>query len=231
MRFPNTVMALVLVLALAVGPLGVSPVAADSHDESGLSAVLDGPADGESVSAWAADGVRATWAAASGARDRAGWAIRGYVPTTLSERFPSLAHTPPAATDEARSVTTYYNGRSEVLEAYANARASNWTDRTVAITWHLDGETATRYLVVNASEGNVTSSEIVETTNRTTDHTLDLCGFAAEQSQEELEYFVQTYAKPDKDVDTQYLARLKGRYGDDVETTLYPSGGSCGGEA
>jgi len=215
--------AIMLVAALVTGvTFATGAVAADGHD-SALGDVLDGPDANESTLGWASDGLSATWAGAQGAQDRAGWWISNQVPALETETS--------TATEEARSVTTYYNGHNATLEEYASDR-TNWTsNQTLEITWHLEDSTATRYLLANVSDGNVTSSRMVANTSRSADHTLKLCRYGAEQSQEELKYFVQEYAEDGEDVDAAYKARLKGKYNDDVETTLFPSGGECGGDA
>lgn len=214
-------MAIMLVAASVTGvtALAASPVAA-ADDDTLLGGVLEGPDDDESRTEWALGGASVAWSAAKGAQERSSWWFGGLNP---------FADEPPGAAEEAKALTTYYNGNNATLEAYANER-TNWTaDHTVEITILVEDSEATRYLVANASNGNLTDTTMVKTTSRTPDETLTACGYAAEQSQEELEYFIQEYAEPNKDVDTKYLARIKGKYNKDVETSLYPSGGDCEG--
>lgn len=232
MRFFSVVTAIALVLATVTGvTITASPVAADGHDDTVLGGVLDGPDANESVRSWAAGGVSSAWSAATGASDRASWYVGTILPDAVTDSVPALKRDEPDPAAEAKALTTYYNGRNATLEAWANERGNWTTNHTVEITWHLGGETATRYLVVNTSNGNLTSTEMVSSTSRTANQSVDLCGYAAEQSQEELQYFVQNYGEPNEDVETEYLARLKGRYNKDVETTLFPSSGTCGGDA
>lgn len=187
-----------------------------------LEEVLDGPDENESTSDWLRGGASTTFAVWDGTTDRTQWWFTsqfGYGPDG------------PTAASEATNVTTYYNSNSEVLERYINARNDLSSNQTVAVTWHIGNETEQRYIVATVDEttGNVTSSEMVAATDTEADHALDLCGYAAEQSREELERFVEEFAEPGKDVGTSYMAEQKGRYQQDVETTLFPSGGECGG--
>lgn len=200
------------------------PAAADQHTTV-LGEVLDGPDDNESTTEWTVDGLSVAWAAAGGAQDRAVWAISQNAPDFVAERFGAQDQ---LASAEAESVTTYWNEHNQTLMTWSNDRGTFSENRTIEMTWHLNGETATRYVLVNVSDGNVTRAHMVESTSRSVTDSTDLCRFAAEQSQEELQTFVTDYAEPNKDVDTAYLARLKGKYGDDVSTTLYPSSGDCG---
>lgn len=223
MRTISIVSAIVLVAVTGV-TVATGTVAADGH-ETTLGAVLDGPDEDESTFSWASGGTSAVWAGWEGGRDRAEWWVSNNL---LPE---SMAPDRPAATDEAEELTTYFNANSGTLEEYASSRKDWTSNQTVEITLHIGNETATRYIVATAQNGNLTSSEMVNSTTRTADHTADLCGYAAEQSKEELKHFVKEYAQPGKDVDTAYKARLKGRYNQDVETTVYPTNGECGGDA
>lgn len=214
-----------LVVLLSVTGVTLTPgtaIAQESGDSSGLEGVL---ADsGESRLS-----LDAIVSGIGGAQDRAYWWFqKNAIPEFVKERYPSLSPDLPTATEEAESLSSYYNEHNATIEAYVNDRRDVSENHTVEITLHFDGETETRYLEVNSTNNSITNTKMVKTTNRSVDHTADLCHFAAESATEELRYFVENYAEPDKDVSTGYLGRLKGRYNKDVETTLYPSNGECG---
>lgn len=206
----------VMVLAGTVTGVTISAptVAADGGDTL-LGDVFEGDTSDK-----IGDGFSAVWAGLGGARERAGWRVSNW-----------FGGDPSTASEEANGLASYYNANNATLEAWANSR-KNWTsNHTVKITLHLDDETATRYLVATAEGGNITSSSMVKTTNRTADHSIDLCGYAADQANEELRTFTEEYASKDKDVDADLLGRMRGAYAQDVETTLYDSSGSCGGDS
>lgn len=214
-------------LALSLVVTGVtigasSPAVADSHDPV-LGGVFSDDEDGNAtVAERVASGAAALGAGLGGLQDRAGF----WVSQTVGDRVPALAGDQTSAADQASALTTYYRANNETLERYVNARNNFSGDRTVEVTIKLNGETATRYLLANESNGNVTT-RLVESTSRTVNEDLTVCGFAAQSAYEELKHFTENYAEPGKNVDASYMARLKSRYGDDVETSLYPAGGDC----
>ncbi|WP_255149779.1 hypothetical protein [Halorarius halobius] len=220
----RALVAIVVIVTGVTTTAVVAPAAAQTDTEDRILEGVFGD-DGEtSVS----DYARAGWALASGAADRARHWTSKRVPSFLAESVPALAPEETSAVEEASAVTTYYNSHNETLEAYVNERGNFTGNHTVKVTWKLDGEEETRYVLANESGGDV-STRMVESTNRTADETVTVCGFAAESSYEELQHFVEEYAEPNEDLDASYLARLKGRYGDDVDTSLYPSSGECSG--
>lgn len=192
-------------------------VAADS-DSTSLGSVLD---DADSTGEKIGLGARAIWAGLGGARDRTvHWASSKWGDDE-----------PPSAASRADAVQTYWNNNNESFEQYGNERANWTTDKTVKIMWHINDETSTRYLLANATgDGNVTT-RIVDSTSRTPNEDLALCGYAAEQSYSELQEFREEFVEPNEDVSAAYLGRMKGRYDNDVETSLYSSGGDCDGGA
>lgn len=131
------------------------------------------------------------------------------------------------ADQEIATVANYYNAHNATLEAYVNNRTTLEQNHTIKLSLHIADTTATRYLEADVASGNVTSSRIVTSTDRTVTDRADLCGLAAEQAAEELEAFHDDYAAPGEDVDLEYLAKLRGKYGSDVDTTLVQSGGEC----
>jgi len=202
-----------LVVATVTG-VTFATVPAAAQSETTLGDVLDG----------ADDAGGAVWSAIGGYQDRSWW--------WLSQQMDSSDR---SASEEVNGVATYFNANNETLIAYANERG-NWSNETLEFSLHMNGETEVWYVVAtaNSSTENLTSARMVSSTNRTASEVLEVCGYAADQSHEELEYFVANFAEPNKSVDTEYKGRMKGRYGPYVETSLYPSSGDCsaaGGEA
>lgn len=217
-------------LAVALTVTGVTfataPALADHNaDEPLLEGVFS---DGGGSSSSALDKASSAYTAAASTVD--GLQARGWywISSNLGDTVPMLAGDDTTASGQAKALTTFYRANNATLETYVNTRENFTKDHTVEVTIHLDGETATRYLLANESGGNVTTS-VVTSTSRTADETIELCGFAAASAHGELQHFTEEYAEPNKDVDAAYLARVKSRYGNDVETTLYPGDGSCSG--
>lgn len=210
----------IAVLLTGVTTAAIAPAAAQSDSDD---PVLSGAFDSENATV--RDVLSGGYAAAKAYGDRIWFDLSGGV---AGDAVPFLARDATSAAEQATAVTTYYNEHNETLEEYVNSRKDLSRNSTVEVTWQLDGETATRYVVANSTGSNVTT-EMVSSTNRTVDETATVCGFAAASSYEELKHFTEEYAEPDKDVDAAYLGRLKGRYGEDVETSLYPSSGTCDG--
>lgn len=201
----------VLVTGVTIG--ATTGAVAQETDDSGLF-------DGGDCQGWlgkASCVVDSVLAGASGAVDRAKYAA--------SKALGGDSET--TAAEEAKGLTSYYNANNETLEAYVNERNNFSGNETVEITLLVDGEMETRYLEVDVSDADVTKSEMVSSTNRSITETVTVCGYAATQATEELEHFTTTYAEPNKDLPTSYYARLKGRYNEDVETTLIESNGDC----
>lgn len=209
----SAVLALALLLVTGV-TIGAAPVAADSSDTA-LGGVLDSPTDNPGAV------LSAVWSGLGGARERTAFWAKNRV---------GMGDDETDAASQASAVTTYWNNHNGTLEAYANERDNYTEDHTVEVVWHLNDETATRYLLVNSTDGNATT-KMVQTTTRTPDHDLELCGYAAASSHEEIQTFTEDFAEPNKDVTASYLGRVKGAYGDDVETSLFQSSGDCGGDA
>jgi hypothetical protein len=218
-------LAVVIMLVAVTGvTVAASTAAAGQQSESALEGVLDGPAENESTAAWTMTGVRTTLSFAEGQRLRLQSGLTS-LPAPALEAL-GLESDEPTASEKASAVASVWAEHNETLESYASSR-QNWTDdRTVEITWIVDDETATQYLLANATDGSV-STRMVNETSRTPTDDVVLCGDAAENSPDELETFVSKFAQPNEDVTKPYLAKLRGRYGGDVETSLLPSSGSC----
>jgi len=219
-----------IVAAIVTGVTFATAPAAAQSDTSPLDGILgddDEAGPLESASSYG----KSLWSAASGLQDRAGWWIaNNAIPDVAANNVAWLDNDGPTASEEAASVTSYYNSHNATLEAYANDRGNWSSNETVEIVIHLDGTSETRFLLANASDGNLTSSRMVDSTERTPTHDLEVCGYAAEQAQEELERFTTTYAETGDAVTKSYLAKRSTKYGNDVETSIFPSSGSCGGD-
>lgn len=214
----RTVGLVVIVAAIVTGvTVAATPAAADA-DQGPLE-----DAFGEDASA--SDYADAATAAASGFAARASYAIGQYAPGFVADLVGSGETAEAAA--KADAVAGYYNANNETIEAWVNDRTTVSSNYTVAVSWTLNDETTSYVLETNATDGNLTSSELVASSNRTTDEYVRLCGYAADQSPSELETFVNEFAEPNEDVTPGYLGRMRGAYGDDVETSLVASDGDC----
>jgi hypothetical protein len=218
-----------IVVAAAVTGVTVavaSTAAAGQQSETVLEGVLDGPDGNESAGDWALSGVSTGVAYAEGQRLRVqSWAFS--LPSGVLEAIGLAEADEPTASAKVDAVQDVWNSNDETLASWASSRSSWTSNRTVEVTLFVDDSKATRFVLANASNGSV-STRMVASTNRTTTDDVALCGDAATNAPSELEAFVEEYAAPDESVTSSYLAELGGRYGPDVETSLYPSTGSCG---
>jgi hypothetical protein len=180
-----------------------------------------------STSDWALSGVEAGFSYAEGERQRLQWWAFS-VPSGLADVLGVSSSSEPTASEKATAVQEVWNANNETLASWANAREDWSSNRTVEVTLFVDGESSTRFVLANASNGSVTT-RMVNATSRTPTDDVELCGYAAKRAPTELEAFVEEYAAPNESVTTSYLAELRGKYGQDVETSLYDSSGSCSG--
>lgn len=213
----RTASATLAVLLLVTGvTTGTAFVATASAQDGGspLGEVLDCDSDSRLEQLQCAGG--AAYSGLMGAKDRTAHSLFSWFGEDDS----------PSAAERAEAVESYWNSHNESFERYGNKRA-NWSqNQTVEMIWKIDGKTATRYLLANETNGNVTT-RIVESTSRNATQHLHMCGYAAEKSYPELQNFYEKFVEPDKDVTESYLAKLGGRYKEDVDTSLYPSSGEC----
>jgi hypothetical protein len=161
-----------------------------------------------------------------------GWVDRQiYRLKTLGIPFLGDDETTDTASDELEEVQSYYNPRSAEFEAWINARSNASADYdVVGITFELDGETASKVLVaeVNSTTDDYQNSSIVDSTERSIDHNVTLCGYAADSAPAELETYYNEFVEPDEDLTSSYVGRLAGQYKGGVETSLLDStGGEC----
>ncbi|WP_227132332.1 hypothetical protein [Halorubellus salinus] len=219
----------VIVLAAAVTGVTVavsSTVAAGQQTETVLGDVLEGPAANQSTSDWALSGVETGLSYAEGERQRLQWWAFS-LPGGVADALGVSSSSEPTASAKANALQETWNANNETLAEYASSRRDWTSNKTVALTVLVDGESTTRFVLANASNGSV-STRMVSSTNRTPTDDVELCGYAAKRAPSELESFVDEYAAPNESVTTSYLAELRGKYGQDVETSLYSSTGSCG---
>lgn len=227
-RISAVLMAAVVVASVTGVTLLATPAAAQTDGDSLLGDVVgeDAPSFMDDPKGWA----KTALSAGDAASERFGYWARSKTPSFVSETFPALGNEK-TAQGEADAVQSYWNKRNATLLEWANTR-KNWSENnTVELVWSLEGETATKYLEVNATNGNLTRAEIVTSTDRTVDHDVELCGYAAASSRQEIERFVEEIAEPDKNVTAADRARLGTKYSGHVETSLYPSEGDCRGDS
>lgn len=212
-------LSLAVLAVLLVTGVTLAPAAAAQSSGDGLLTEAFGIQDEDADGFTADDGLAAGWSAFQGGLERLPWWV--------SSKTGLVEPQQPAAA-EAVDATRVYNANNQTLLSYVNNRSS-LSDQTYVehVTWHIQGERASRYAVTNISNGSIQSTTMVSDTSKTVDGESHLCGFAAEQSAEELEWFIDNYASQDKDVPQKELARLKGKYGEDVSTSVFPSSGEC----
>jgi len=186
-------------------------------DDSPVDSVLEDKEEDEGLlpdlSAWAS--------AARGAVERF---VRTVTPDVIADRIGSEI----SAEAAAANVSEYYNDHNASIEAWVNDRTNASTDHDVVeITWYVDGEEATRYLVATVENDSYVNSNMVTDTNRTVDETVGLCGLAARDSRDELESLHETFIGPGENVSRDRLANLATTYGPDVRTSLLESADGC----
>lgn len=152
------------------------------------------------------------------------------VAETVTEVTSAAARTFTAVTTDAGEADQYANQTAEVLtannvtlETYANARLNASTDYDVFAVEFTDrsGETATWYVLADVVNGSYTDLQMVESTDRTVDETVELGWYASRNAAGELETFLEAFASQDRDVSTTYRAELLARYGGDITSTLW----------
>lgn len=206
-----TAIAIALAACLLIGSLAATPTVAQSNGTA-FDDVID---VGEES---ALELGKATITLISSGWDRAKYAAASASP------FGGIEQT---ADQEIETLASTYNANNATLEAYVNNRTTLEQDRTIKLSLHIEETSATRYLEANVTDGNVTESSIVTSTERTVTDEVAVCGYAATQSTEELEHFTEEYATPNEDVDLEYLAELRGSYAKDVDATLLQTSGTC----
>jgi len=128
----------------------------------------------------------------------------------------------PAPSEEAAEVQQFFNERSGDFVAYANDRvnASDEWD-TLAISYELDDEQVTHYVIANHSNDTYDNASIVNSTDRTVDDRCTLEGPAARNAKEELETGYQAFIESGDAPDPSYMGRLTGAYKPYVECSFF----------
>lgn len=211
-----------VLLVTGVTLSGVPLAAAQDDGGTFLSDALDRVED-EDGDGWKIDdGAAASWSAAKGWMDRKTWGIQ-------HSSLNPFGDEPPTAAERANATVEYFNSHDSGREVWINARLNASTSHDVVKTgWKIRDTTAVWYVTADVVNGSYTNIRMVDSTDREVDDTITLCGYAAHNSKKELEYFHETYERPNESVDQSYLASMRGKYGPHVETTLYPTpGGDC----
>lgn len=212
---------LLLVLAMVTGvTIAPGAVAADSTEEEGfLSSVYDVVED-ENGNGIKADDAAARYIEESLAGfSRVSWSIK----RTYSDPESTAA-------EEAAAVQSTFDAHNSSIQTWVNARTDASTEHdTTKVQISIDGETATRYITANVSGGNYTALQMSESIpeSRSVDDTTHVCGYAAENANSELEAFVEAYVETGEDPSQEHLAKMKGKYEPDTESTLLPTDGEC----
>lgn len=124
------------------------------------------------------------------------------------------------ATEEENDVRTWFNSNnhSEDFESYVNKRTTaSEEDNVLKLTYEIDGESATHYLVSDVVDGNYTNATITTDTDREVDESCTLSGSAAVNAKEELKSFHGEFVTADKDVTKEFLIQKRMEYvGSDV---------------
>lgn len=143
-----------------------------------------------------------------------GWGV-GHVESLLDE--PADRDAVQAAADLAAE----YNDSSGDIEAWANARVDATTSADVLeLTFEVDGETATRYLVADVEGDDYANTSVVPSTNRSVDESCTLEDDAARNAADELAAFEDQFVDPDEDVSSRFLGRLDSRYDGQVDCSF-----------
>ncbi|RDZ49523.1 hypothetical protein C5C07_20285 [Haloferax sp. Atlit-4N] len=152
---------------------------------------------------------------------------------------------------QLNEIQAFYNAREADWLAYVNGRVSADPQRSVLeITFELDGEEATKYLIAEVDGGRYTKTRIQDTTRRETvvrtvedgdvyhvqhadgtietvdsmtysvDDTLTLRDGAVAMARDDLVEYYREYVSADVSASREYLVRMVGKYGSDAETTL-----------
>lgn len=134
------------------------------------------------------------------------------------------------ATTYAESFQTEFNDHNESIETYANQRLNATDDYDVFVVYFhdKDGGNVTRYVVANASNGNWSNARVVTPTqfedlNRSEDHWISADWYASKYAGDELDGFVEDYAKPNEDLTKRSQLTLVAKYGTGLESDLWNS--------
>ena len=129
----------------------------------------------------------------------------------------SIPFAEPEANDEASAIAddaeVFLEDNSGELVKYANQQLPSDVNKseynTFKVVINKDDSTATRYVHAPVVDGSYDSLNVSSSTNKTVDYTITLKGFAADNLNDELDWFYNNYVAEDRDVDKS----LKGEWG------------------
>jgi hypothetical protein len=132
-----------------------------------------------------------------------------------------------SASESATETTSVFNANADVLVTYANDHFDDDRKKTgvdvIRLEFVEQETTVKRWITATVDESNssfVDASMSDSEPDADADHYGRLKKLARADAPDELERFVDEYAKPGEPVDDAYVGRLAGRYGPDVETSL-----------
>lgn len=199
----------IMLAALLVASAAATPLAAADENSGPFGDVLSTAGNNADDNATfglstARTVISTVTASLSGLRDRVAYGAKAVVADEDAQ---------PSASEQAREVQSFYNTNNESFEAYVNNRTDASTDSDVIeLRFTLNGETETKYLVADVSDGSYTNSQIVNSTDRTVDHWVELDGLAAADAPDDLEAFHDDYVAEDEDITQAYLSKMAAKY-------------------
>lgn len=138
--------------------------------------------------------------------------------------------TEPTASETAQNVREYFNTNNQTFVREYNDRVSS--DRTetayVRVTFEDDSENVESVFLEAEfdSDGNMTNAQMLDELPQgvTVDEYARLGPYAQENALSELKTFEQDYLEDDEPVDSEYLGRMRGAYGDSIERSSFGVG-------
>jgi len=123
----------------------------------------------------------------------------------------------PEANDEASDIANdaelFLEDNSAEIVSYANQQVPSYVNKsnynTFKVVINKDDSTATRYVHAPVVDNSYDSLNVSSSTNKTVDYTVTLEGFAADNLNDELDWFKTNYVDEGRDVDKS----LKGEWG------------------
>jgi hypothetical protein len=128
---------------------------------------------------------------------------------------------PPAATTVAADVERLLEGNESAIVTYADGRLDPATSYdTVEVTYDIEDDTATHYIVANATDTDWAGFKVVNSTTKTVDESCTLTENAAENAPEELATMLHEFIRPDEYPDSKYVGELTGTYAGQVNCSF-----------
>ncbi|QZP37073.1 hypothetical protein [Halobaculum magnesiiphilum] len=190
-----------LVIAILLATAAIAPTAtvaqSDDEDDGLVGDLLDGEDDGTDWS------------------ERVRGAVTGFVNRVTADT---------SGTDAATAAADFqaeFNANNATLQSYANNRSTAGTDFDVlAVTFDVDDESETVYLVADVADGDYQNATIVDATDRTVDEECALEDHAATNADDEVANFTEEFASTNDSSTDRYLGRLAAEYGGAVECSF-----------